>query len=75
MCYTICHLYPTGQQISHPSGGVSEESVKAYKDMNTFLASFIDHVSFRCNTIDLTSHSVETSRSYKLSCKQCHFEK
>ncbi|XP_065896707.1 meckelin-like isoform X2 [Dysidea avara] len=32
-----------GQQISRSSGGVSEESVKAYKDMNTFLASFIDH--------------------------------
>ena len=39
--------YPlfSGQQSSRPLGGITDESVKAYKDMNTFLASFIDHVS------------------------------
>lgn len=32
-----------GQRSSQQSGGISDASVKAYKDMNTFLASFIDH--------------------------------
>jgi len=46
-CVTITP-HPTGQQ-SRLSGGVSDESIKAYKDMNTFLAAFIDHVSIGHN--------------------------
>ena len=41
----ILRLCCSGQRSSQQSGGISDASVKAYKDMNTFLASFIDHVS------------------------------